>query len=298
MKRTVLLTGSRGFTGLHVRSILEHNGFEVIGLVRANAQPNEVAVSLSDLAALRTIVAQTAPDYVIHLASYSSILNNDLKEFYDTNIFGTLNLLQALYDEKIAVKNIVISSSANIYGNPATSSIDENTPPAPINHYSVSKLGMEHMARTWLDRLPIVLARPFNYTGVGQKNHFLIPKIVAHFARRASVIELGNLHVEREFNDVRMVAQAYLGLMQTAAAGNTFNICTGRGYRLQEVIQTCMSLTGYKDMRININPHLVRENELKTLVGNPTRLNKQLPNLTSYTIEDTLRWMLHHANAS
>jgi nucleoside-diphosphate-sugar epimerase len=218
-------------------------------------------------------------------------------------VVGTMNLLAALAALPRVPDKILLASSANIYGNCDASPIDEDQAPAPVNHYAASKLAMEHMALTWSDRLPIVITRPFNYTGVGQSGQFLIPKLVDHFARSATHIELGNLHVEREFNDVRMVCQAYLSLLTHGLVGQTYNICSGQAYTLQQVIDTLIQLTGYT-MELHVNPDLVRANEVLRLCGNPGKLNrlflKAHAELFVPTLADTLQAMLavHAANAS
>jgi nucleoside-diphosphate-sugar epimerase len=291
MKKTVLLTGSRGFTGKYVREALEREGFSVVGLVQSDAHADEVDADLLDVDGLRRAVAQVQPNYVIHLAAIAFVAHSRPDAFYQVNLFGTLNLLEVLYAERVPVEKVLLSSSANVYGNPPVSQVSEDVMPAPVNHYAMSKLAMEHMARTWVDRLPILFTRPFNYTGVGQEGQFLIPKIVDHFARRASVIQLGNIDVEREFNDVRMIAQAYSGLMQKADAGEVFNLCSGQGYQLKEVMRMCEDITGHT-MSIEVSPALVRENELKVLIGDASKLNKQLPDLPKYQLKETLAWML------
>jgi nucleoside-diphosphate-sugar epimerase len=95
---------------------------------------------------------------------------------------------------------------------------------------------MEYMARLWMDKLPIVIVRPFNYTGQGQSDNFLLPKIVSHFRRKEARIELGNLAIARDFSDVRMVARSYRKLLAAAPAGEAFNVCSGRSHSLGEVI--------------------------------------------------------------
>ena len=291
MKKTVLLTGSRGFTGKYVRDALEREGFSVVGLVQSDAHADEVDADLLDVDGLRRAVAQVQPNYVIHLAAIAFVAHSRPDAFYQVNLFGTLNLLEALYAERAPVEKVLLSSSANVYGNPPVSQVSEDVMPAPTNHYAMSKLAMEHMARTWIGKLSVVFTRPFNYTGVGQEGQFLIPKIVDHFARRASVIKLGNIDVEREFNDVRMIAQAYSGLMQKAEAGEVFNLCSGQGYQLKEVMRLCEEITGHT-MSIEVNPALIRENELKVLIGDASKLNKQLPDLPKYQLKETLAWML------
>ncbi|TDR27719.1 GDP-mannose 4,6-dehydratase [Hydromonas duriensis] len=292
MNKIVLLTGAHGFTGRYVRRALELDGFKVFGLVQKDAlAEDEIEADLLDLASLCLAVARVKPNFVIHLAALAFVDHGSAKLFYDVNLFGTMNLLEALHAEAPQVEKILLSSSANVYGNPTVSIVNEDTPPSPINHYATSKLAMEFMARTWSDRLPIVFTRPFNYTGAGQELQFLIPKIVDHFRRRADVIELGNLKVTREFNDVRMIAKAYSDLMQRAEPNSLFNLCSGRGYQLTEVIQLCEQLTGHT-MDIRVNPAFVRANELKLLVGDASRLNQKLPQLPKYDLKDTLTWML------
>ncbi|RFB80316.1 GDP-mannose 4,6-dehydratase [Methylovirgula sp. 4M-Z18] len=292
MQKTVLLTGSQGFTGRYVRAALEADGLKVVGLVKGNAAPGDFAGDLLDPASLRAIMAAVRPHYVIHLAAIAFVGHADMEAFYRVNLFGTLNLLEALQAEGAPVEKVLLSSSANIYGNPDVARISEDTPPAPINHYAVSKLAMEHMARTWANRLPLVITRPFNYTGVGQEPNFLIPKIVAHFKEKRPLIKLGNIDVVREFNDVRFVAAAYKGLLQNAPANSLFNLCSGQGHALQDVLALCEKLSGHK-IKIEIDPAFVRANELRVLIGDAARLNAQLPDLPKIGLEQTLQWMLN-----
>jgi nucleoside-diphosphate-sugar epimerase len=153
---------------------------------------------------------------------------------------------------------------------------------------------MEHMAKTFSDRLPIVITRPFNYTGVGQGGQFLIPKLVDHYACKAMRIELGNLQVEREFNDVRMVCNAYLALLNQGQPGEAYNVCTGQTYTLQNVLNILTTVTGHKP-DVQVNPAFVRANEVHRLCGNPNKLTTCTGPLSVYELSDTLQWMLEQA---
>ena len=150
---------------------------------------------------------------------------------------------------------------------------------------------MEHMARLYAQRLPLVIARPFNYTGRGQAQSFLIPKLVDHFQRKAPYVELGNLQVEREFNDVRFVCETYLRLLEKGAPGEVYNVCSGKPVALQSVIDLLSRITGHP-IEVRVNPAFVRANELHRLCGNPHKLLEAIGGLESPALEDTLRWML------
>ena len=261
----ILLTGAAGFTGRHFAQFARAAGHEVVPLL----------ADLTDQETLLQQVLEAAPDSVVHLAAITFVGHADVNEFYAVNVIGTMNLLDALATLPQRPSQVLLASSANVYGNCAASPIDESQPPAPVNHYAMSKLAMEHMARTYAERLPLVLTRPFNYTGPGQSVNFVIPKLVDHFARRATSVALGNLHVEREFNDVQMVSGAYLQLLRHGEPGETYNVCSGQTYTLQYIVDTLSRITGHQIL-VETNPALVRANEVHQLCGNPAKLQALL----------------------
>lgn len=287
----VLITGSQGFTGSYLRQALLLAGYTVVGLV--NDMPNdwEFRADLTHPEELRQAIAMIRPDYVIHLAGISNVIHQDNSALYQINLQGALNLLDALQQEAIPIKKIILASSAYVYGN-ADKQITEKTCPKPINHYAMSKLSMEYMAQSLYENLPIVIARPFNYTGVGQQEYVLVPKIVRHFATYAPVIHLGNMHVYREFNDVRMAVHAYCQLLTQAKSGTTVNICTGNSHCLQDILDMSTKISGHH-LDVIIDPAFVRKNESPVISGDPTLLQSIIPDLPNYTLEDTLRWMFN-----
>lgn len=291
MKR-VLVTGCKGFTGQYLTSRLRADGAEVFGVVQAEAGSGEIGADLRDDAAIRKAVSLVKPTHVLHLAAISFVAHGDSRAFYDVNVFGTLNLLEALGECAPTPARVVIASSANVYGTPAVETIDETVCPLPVNHYGNSKLAMEHMVRTWMGRLPIVIARPFNYTGVGQDERFLIPKIVGNLRRRAPVLELGNLDVARDFSDVRDVAEAYARLLDAdAAVGKVVNVCSGAARSLRAILHAAFDIAGFAP-EVVVDPALVRTNEVPRLAGDYGRLLSLTGFRPTIPIDDTLRWML------
>lgn len=285
----LLITGASGFTGRHLNSSAQAAGHSV----------SVLEADLTDVNAIRSALSAGGPlDAVVHLAGIAFVGHADNAAFYAVNTVGTTNLLQCLVSETAAVgrPRVLIASSANVYGNCERSPISEEQASAPVNHYAASKLAMEHMALTYADRLSVVIARPFNYTGPGQSPSFLIPKLVNHFARKADHIELGNLHVEREFNDVRMVCDAYLALLEKGQSGEIYNICSGQTHSLQGVMNRLERLTGHQ-MAVAVNPAFVRANEVHRLCGSPDKLLGCVGELAPYTLDDTLQSMLDAAAA-
>jgi nucleoside-diphosphate-sugar epimerase len=294
--RRAFITGVAGFTGRYLAQTLAQAGYEVFGLAQETIEvPHVDRVldgDLSDTSRLVEIVREVRPSVVVHLAAISFVAHGDVGEIYRTNVDGTKHLLDALVNAGGKCSNVLLVSSANVYGNTTGGVLTEETPPAPANDYALSKLAMENEAGLYRDRLPIIIARPFNYTGVGQAANFLIPKIVDHFRRRAPVIELGNLDVARDFSDVRQVVAAYKKLLESPAAfGQTFNVCSGHAYTLMEVIGMATAITGH-DIEVRVNPAFVRQNEVKLLQGSCQRLISVTGEVSGFSLEETLRWML------
>jgi nucleoside-diphosphate-sugar epimerase len=291
--KRALITGLRGFTGHYVARELEAAGYRVFGTAMPGAEtgPDVFAVDLCDRAAVGAMVEQVQPDVVVHLAGIAFVAHSDVEQIYRVHVVGTRNLLEALAAARHQASAVLLASSANIYGNASVPVIDEAVAPAPGNDYAVSKLAMEYMARLWMDKLPIIIVRPFNYTGRGQSEKFLLPKIVSHFRRRERRIELGNLAIARDFSDVRMVARSYRRLLAAAPAGETFNICSGRSNSLADVIDLCSEIAGYR-IDVQVNPAFVRANDVLTLPGNNEKLARVIGPLDPPALIDTLRWML------
>ena len=277
----VLVTGLKGFTGRHLQSELEAHGHTVIGL----------QCNLTDPEAVVAEIVKLKPEAVVHLAGVAFVGYGDANAFYEVNLIGTRNLLEALAQHALNVSSILLVSSANVYGNRSEGVLSEDSTPDPVNDYAVSKLAMEQMANLWVGQLPLFIVRPFNYTGVGQNEKFLIPKIVAHFREKKVVIELGNLEVWRDFGDVRAVSEAYRKLLDHCPVGETINICTGQTHTLRDVITLCEKITGH-NIEIKVNPAFVRENEVRVLTGNNSRLMGAIDDWHAYNLEETLRWML------
>lgn len=288
----VLLTGAQGFTGRYMRTALEAAGYRVHGWGGQTPGSDSEAVDVTDRAAVADAVSRLSPDYVVHLAAISFVGHGDAASIYHVNVTGTRHLLQALAGLARKPRAVLLASSANVYGNQG-GAIAEQTSFNPQNDYAVSKVAMEYMARLWLPELPIVMVRPFNYTGVGQEANFLLPKIVSHFQRGEATIELGNVDVWRDFNDVRSVVDIYTRLLTAARPGEVYNVCSGREVSLRSVIDTMAEIAGHS-IEIKVNPAFIRSHEVVHLHGDRSKLDALLGPLPVIDLRDTLRWMYEY----
>lgn len=290
--KRVLITGIEGFTGRHLARHLRIHGYEVVGTaLQPMGETGVLQCDLRDPEQVGHAVESLSPDYVIHLAGIAFVGAKDPRPFYDVNTLASEHLLEALSRAPRLPEKILLASSAVVYGPQGTSVLEESLCPNPNNHYGLSKYAMEQVARGYFDRLPILLPRLFNYTGPGQEERFVIPKIVAHFRRKASKIEMGNLDVQREFNDVRYVCECYRRLMECDAAGEVVNLCSGQAVALRNVLEMMEQMTGHF-MEVRVNPAYVRKNEIPLLIGSTSKLDRLIRRPEAFQISETLNWML------
>lgn len=279
----IAVTGADGFTGRYVTAELDRRGIEWVA----------IEADLRDAAAISSAVARERFDALIHLAAIAFAGGNDWRAFYDVNQTGSFNLLEA-----VAARGertiCLLASSAQVYGASAQGMVDEAVPCRPTNHYALSKYAMELGAAFWVDRLDIRIARPFNYTGVGQEGIYLIPKIVDHFAQRAPFIELGNLTVLRDFGDVRAVAAAYCDLVMVNQPGLLTNIAAGRLNSIGDILGILSAATGH-NLEVRVNPAFVRAGDVPVLGGDISHLSASIAGWRPIALEETLTWMLASA---
>lgn len=293
-----LITGVTGFTGRYMAEELAAHGYEVHGLSYRPLQgelPASIAAihccSLNEPQMLKDLLLELRPSHVVHLAAVSFVAHADADAIYRANLIGTRHLLEALRPVADGLAAVILASSANVYGN-TEGVLDETSPFAPANDYAVSKTAMEYLARLYQRQLPLIITRPFNYTGVGQSEQFLIPKIIAHTRRGAEFIELGNLDIARDFCDVRDVVRAYRCLLETQdAIGQTVNICSGTAHTLQYVLQQAALISGHQ-MQVRVNPAYIRSADVKNLFGCNVRLTRLIGEQKPIELRETLRWMI------
>jgi GDP-6-deoxy-D-talose 4-dehydrogenase len=259
--------------------------------VLAGWQVEGLTANLKDASGISEQIGAFQPTAIVHLGAISAVTHADMNAFYEVNVIGTDNLLSAAARANVKPSQIILASSANVYGNETAGLLDESTPVQPANHYGVSKLAMEYVGRFYRQSLPVVITRAFNYTGIGHDQRFVIPKLVAHFRARAGSVEVGDIDVEREFNDVRFVVQAYLKFLSVGFATETYNLCTGRLFTLRYVINLLQDLSGHT-LEVKVNPAFLRVNEIRALGGSPIKLKAILGDFKDYRLEETLRWML------
>ncbi len=287
----VLITGIEGFTGIHLSEYLRLEGFSIYGMSYFPSDDARTFMcDITQLQQVKSIIHNISPDYIIHLAGISFVAHNNVQGIYSTNVQGTINLLDACVELDKKPEKIILASSATVYGNQNSEILVEDMCPIPNSHYANSKLAMENMARNYFETLNIMIVRPFNYTGRGQAQHFVIPKIVHHFREKKSEIELGNINVFREFNDVRYICSLYHQMMLSNHKNDIVNFCSGNTVSLTVVIDTLKELTG-QQIDVKVKPQFVRVNEIHSLSGSTSKLYKILGEIPQ---EDTLLKLLRN----
>lgn len=312
MSMRILVTGAGGFVGTHlVQALLAAGENEVFANVYS--KPGDLATllqggsiipaDLTDYDATVNLIKTTRPNLIYHLASLSVVHNSgkDAGKILTNNVALQYNLLEAvrLYTPQARV---VVISSGNVYGNadPKYIPMNEATPLLPLNPYAVSKLNQEFLALEYhlAHALDIVILRPFNHTGAGQTTDFIVPMLGQQFVairrgEQAPTIQVGNTESKRDFTDVRDMCQAYLLAGKLAVAGEVYNIGSGVGVSVGEIISTYEELTGTK-VTVEVDQTKVRSSDVPILVADSTKFRELTGWSPKIPLRDTLKSVLEY----
>ena len=299
----ILVTGASGFVGRHFVALAQAAGHEIVATVQEDSAPPEldalsVCVTGFDVreeSVCARVVQDAAPTALVHLAGVSSVGYSWRHPFetFDVNVIGTMNMLRAVqaYGEcRIALT----VGSAEAYGSDGTAEhpLLEEDPLRPLNPYGGSKAAQEMLAmglRNLLD-CRMVAARSFPHSGPGQQRPFVLPDWTAQLLEIRSTprpLRVGNVDVVRDILDVRDVAAAYLALLETPTAEGVFNVCSGRGHRLLDVLKELSKIVGVS-LEVQIDETRVRPDEIQSLVGSSRRLRDTTGWSPSHELRTTL----------
>ncbi len=290
----VLITGINGFVGTILRQLLEEKGYQVYGIDVSSNDSRVRVVDITDQTAVIQCLSDLSPDFIFHLAAISRVDYTNPSLLYAINVTGTLNLLTAAVN-LTKMPRFLLVSSAQVYGivEDAKQPIIEQTPIKPVNHYGASKSAAEHLVQVfhYEHGLPSTIVRPFNHIGRGQNFHFVIPKIVKSIKDKQNEIELGDLSVIRDFLDVRDVGAAYIMLMEKFCDGGIFNIASGTGHTLSEMVDLIQEIA-HVTLTIKHTNSLFRKNEIVRSIGDSSAFKKKFNWQPAYSIRNSLEWIL------
>lgn len=291
----VLITGVNGFVGKYLRHRLCALGHQVWGIDYVSNGDGAYVVDICDGEAVECVLKETMPEYIYHLAAASFVPLANYKRIYEVNVDGTLNLLRACC-KLPTLPRVVFISSSQVYGNvpKQMQPIGEHMPLNPITHYGASKAMGEMLVKAFFAEtgLEYVIFRPFNHTGIGQSEVFVIPKIVKAFKEGAPIVELGNIDVERDFCDVRDVVRAYAMVLENWKAQEVYNVSSGKAIYIKEIVEKLTIITGRK-IEIKVTSAHIRKNEIMHAVGSYEKIKKELGWEPTISIEETLRSMIN-----
>lgn len=319
INKPVLVTGADGFIGSHltqmlldrgyrVRALSQYNSFNYWGWLEDVKDPDHrleiVNGDVRDPNYCREITRGCGT--VFHLAALIAIPYSYVApdSYVDTNIKGTLNMLQAARD--CAADRIVVTSTSEVYGTAKYVPIDEKHPRQPQSPYSATKIGADALALSFYNAfsLPVVIARPFNTYGPRQSARAIIPTIITQIANGAKEIMVGDLSPTRDFNFVADTCRGFIALAEAPGIeGRDINIATGTEVSMRHTLDTIARLM-HSDVEYVVDPQRLRpgKSEVFRLCGD----NSLITSLTGWSpqvsLEEglirTIKWFSKPENLS
>jgi GDP-4-dehydro-6-deoxy-D-mannose reductase len=307
----VLVTGAGGFVAAHLFDYLhaDHPEVEMFGLVRPHGSAARAAregvtvleADLNDPASLAPVVEQAVPDRIVHLAGQSSVHQSwlDPGGTLRTNVLGIVHLLDAVRGHGLR-PDVLVVGSAEEYGmvTPAELPLREDLPLRPSSPYAVSKVAQGLLALAYgpAGGMRVLRTRTFHHTGPGRGETFAESSFARQIAeieagRRPGVLHVGNLEAIRDYTDVRDVVRAYWSILERGAAGEVYNVCSGTGRRIRELLDALLAVSG-ASVEVQVDQERLRPSDVPALVGDPGRLARATGWVPRIPLESSLRDLL------
>jgi len=310
----VLITGITGFVGSHMAECALAKGAQVFGSTRWRSKTDNIEhlrskvtfieSDLRDLSSVRALLEISVPDYVVHLAaqSFVGVSWHAPAETLTTNIISQVNLLEALRGLKMSPRFLAAGSSEE-YGLVLEGElpIKETNPLRPLSPYAVSKVTQDMMAYQYFKSygLPIVRTRAFNHEGPRRGDVF----VTSNFARQVAEIEagmrepvvyVGDLTPRRDYSDVRDIVRGYWLLLERGQPGEVYNLCSGRSWSIQQVLDFVLNISTVKGITVKTDPARLRPSDVMILEGDPTKMHKATGWKVEIPFERTLTELLDY----
>jgi GDP-4-dehydro-6-deoxy-D-mannose reductase len=309
----VLITGIAGFAGSYLAELLLSKGYSVFGTVEKGDVCKNVChlkkklklieCDLTNFASVKKVLQKVKPEEIYHLAGFSSVGGSFFNPFlvFQTNFYASLNLLECARLLKIDSKILLVASS-DIYGKvkPNQIPIREETSLAPVSPYGTSKAGVDLLAYQYFCSygLKTIRVRAFNHIGPRQNKGFVVPDFCFQIAKiekgmQKPVIKVGELSFIRDFTDVRDMVKGYYLLMKKGRAGEVYNLCSGKGYRIKFILDHLLSLSS-KKIEVKKGVNQKRPTDIPILIGDNKKVKSKIGWLPKISIEKSLEDTLNY----
>ncbi len=289
--QVILITGGFGFVGRNlIEKLKQDELFKIFAISRRpldenieeNNGINVIFGDLKDSSFVLKTVAEIKPDYIIHLAAESSVAYSwkEPNLSFQNNVNIYLNLLEAV--RKLGFNSRILSiGSSEEYGvvNGNEIPIKETIRTNPVSPYAVARLAQSELSKVYVKGfgLDIVSTRSFNHFGKTQTDRFVIPSFInkvlsQKYNEYDKKIEVGDLSIIRDFLHVDDVVNAYIILLFEGITGEFYNVCSGKGYSLKEILVHIYKIAGINENYI-ISEKLIRPNDNPVIIGSYEKLH-------------------------
>jgi GDP-4-dehydro-6-deoxy-D-mannose reductase len=308
-----LITGASGFVGRYFLDYLENNQIrsQVLGVDLSGLAPElsylhvNLSLKQADLLSGHEIerwLFEFQPDYVLHLAAYSSVAFSWKEPVlsFQNNMNVFLNLVETIRRLRLKTRILSVGSSES-YGNINQEHLPliEESPLDPVSPYAVARVSQEMLSKVYAEAygVDLVMTRSFNHIGPGQKDVFVVPSFARQIAEvkkqggGEGILRTGDLEIVRDFLDVRDVVRAYYLLLTQGQKGRVYNVCSGNGVVLRDVVAHLADLAGV-EIRTELNPAFVRPSDNRIIVGSSRRLREELGWTPGFTLRQSLQDIL------